>query len=172
MLGLGVRAALEGGAVVVGAVGVGAGGLLLGLLGFGAECGLAGGVIAGFAGEHDAAETGLHVVKFGGGDDVFLPRGEDAGDFLLGGFDALWRGRMRGEDFGDGARAALLIGLDALKESDVGVRVVAGLVHVLEAEEVGFALGVAAELQIGDRNGEVEALIDAVASPAAGAEKD
>ena len=55
MLGLRIGAALEGGAVVVGAAGVVAGRLLFGLFSFGAERGLAGGVVAGFAGEHDAA---------------------------------------------------------------------------------------------------------------------
>jgi len=54
------------------------------------------------------------------------------------------------------------------KKGDVGVRVVAGFVHVLEPEEIGFAFRVAAELQISDRNGQVEALIDAVAGPATG----
>ena len=79
---------------------------------------------------------------------------------------------MRRKNLGDGAGAALLIGLNALEEGDVRVRVIAGFVHVLQAEEIGFALGVAAELQISDGNGKVEALIDAVAGPAAGAEKD
>src|SRR6267143_6386020 len=48
-LRLRVGAALEGGAIVVGAVGIVAGRLLFGLLGFGAQRGLAGGVIRGFA---------------------------------------------------------------------------------------------------------------------------
>ncbi len=169
---MGVGAALERGAVVVGGGGVGAGGLLFGLLGFGAERGLAGGVVGGFAGEHDAAEARLHRVEFGSGDDVFRPCREDAGDFLLGVLDALGSRGMRREDLGDGAGTALLVGLDALEESDVGVGVVAGFVHVLEAEEIGFAFGVTAELQVGDGNGQVETLIDAVTGPAAGAEKD
>jgi len=41
---------------------------------------------------------------------------------------------------------ALFVGLDALEESDIRVRVVTGLVHVLDAEIIGLALGVTAEL--------------------------
>src|SRR5258708_15558398 len=40
-------------------------------------------------------------------------------------------------------RAALLICLNPLEESDVRIRVVTGLVHILQAEEVRLALGVA-----------------------------
>jgi len=42
----------------------------------------------------------------------------------------------------------------------------------LLAATTHFAFGVPAKLQIGDRNGKVETLIDAVAGPAAGAEKN
>src|SRR5712664_1207513 len=82
-LRLGVGAALESRAIVVGAGWVVAGGLLLGLLGFRAQRRFAWGVIRYLAREHDVAQAGLHGIEFGGGDDVFLPRGEDAGDFLL-----------------------------------------------------------------------------------------
>ena len=78
---------------------------------------------------------------------------------------------MRGEELRDGAGAALFVGLDALEEGDVGVGIVAGLVHVLDAEEVGFAFSVAREFQKGERNGEVHALVDAVAGPAVGHER-
>src|SRR6266566_4368551 len=170
--GLRIGAALEGGAIIVGAVGIVARGLLLGLLGLGAQRGLAGLIVLGLARKHDVAEAGLDGVEFRRGDDIFLPGREDASDFLLRILNALRRGRMRGEDLGDGARAALLVGLDALEEGDVGIGVVAGFIHVLQAEEVRFALGVAAELQIGNRDRQVEAFIDAVAGPAPGSEKD
>src|SRR5216684_154169 len=94
-LWLGVGAALESGAIVVGAGWVVAGGLLLGLLGFRAQRWFAGGVIRYLAREHDVAQAGLHGIEFGGGDDVFLPRREDAGDFLLRILDALGRRGMR-----------------------------------------------------------------------------
>src|SRR6266700_3698287 len=125
--GLRIGAALERGAVVVGAVGIVARGLLLGLLGLGAQRGLAGLIVLGLAREHDVAEAGLDGVEFRRGDDIFLPGREDASNFLLRILDALRRGRMRGKNLGDGARAALLVGLDALEEGDVGIGVVAGL---------------------------------------------
>src|SRR6266699_1696695 len=149
ILWLRIGASLECGAIVVGAVGIIARRLLLGLLGLGAQSGLAGCVVRDLAREHDVAEAGLHGIEFGGGDEVFLPCGQDAGDFFLRVFGALVRRRMRGENRGVGARAALLVSLDALEESDVGVRVVAGFVHILDAEIIGFTLGVAAELQVG-----------------------
>src|SRR6266550_132624 len=167
-----VGTALESWPVVVGAVGVVAGGLLLGLFGFGAQRGFARGVIAHFAREHDVAEAGLHGIEFGSSDDVLLPGGQNARNLFLRVFDALGRRRMRGENLGDAARAALFIGLDALEESDVGVRVVAGLIHVLESEEIGFTFGVAAELQVGHGDRQVQALINAVAGPAAGSEQN
>src|ERR1700674_1143927 len=132
ILWLRIGAALERWAIIVGAVGIVARGLLFGLFSFGTQRRLAGGVIADFAREHDVAKAGLHGIKFGSGNDVFLPGGQNARDFFLRVFDALGRRRMRGENLGDAAWAALFIGLDALEESDVGVRVVTGFVHVLQ----------------------------------------
>src|SRR5260370_34906969 len=82
-LWLGVGAALERGAIVVGAGWVVASGLLLGLLGFRAQRRFAWGVVRDLAREHDVAQAGLHGIEFGGGEDVFLPRRKGAGDFLL-----------------------------------------------------------------------------------------
>src|SRR5258708_12952358 len=73
---------------------------------------------------------------------------------------------MRGEHLGDSAGAALFISLNALEESYVGVRVVSGFVHVLQAKEIGLALGVTPELEGGDGDGKVQALIEAVPGPA------
>src|SRR5260370_28240959 len=66
-LRLGVGAALERRAVGVAAAGVGAGGVLLGLLGFGAEGGLAGGAIRPLAGVTDVREAGFAASSFEGG---------------------------------------------------------------------------------------------------------
>src|SRR5260370_6676039 len=148
ILWLRIGASLESGAIVVGAVGIVARGLHLRSLGLGAQRGLARSVIGHLAREHDVAEAGLHGIEFGGGDDVFLPCGQDAGDFFLRVFDALRRRRMRGENLGDGAGAALLVSLDALEESDVGVRVVAGFVHVLDAQTTPFTPTAPAELPL------------------------
>src|SRR6266481_5826321 len=94
-LWLRVGAALERGAIVVGTAGIGAGGLFLRLLCLGAQGRLAGSVVRDLAREHDVAEARLYGIEFGSGDDVFLPRRKNAGDFLLRVFNALWRGRMR-----------------------------------------------------------------------------
>ncbi len=41
----------------------------------------------------------------------------------------------------------------------------------MQAEEVGFTLGIAIELEIGERNGDVQAFVDSVAGPSYGAEQ-
>src|SRR5260370_6590169 len=169
-LGLRVGAELESGAVVVGAAGVGARRLLLGLLGLGAQSGLTGSVVGNLAREHDIAKASLYRVKFRTGDNVFLFGGQNARDFLLCVFDAIGSWWMRREHLGDGAWAALLVSLNALEESHIGIGVVAGFVHVLQAEKIGFALGVAAKLEKGQRNREGDALIHGVARHAIGDE--
>src|SRR5258708_7019259 len=110
-LWLGVGAALERGAIVVGAGWVVAGGLLLGLLGFRAQRWFAGGVIRYLAREHDVAQAGLHGIEFRGGDGVCLPRREGAGGFLLRILDALGGRGVRCENLWGGARAASFSGL-------------------------------------------------------------
>jgi hypothetical protein len=47
----------------------------------------------------------------------------------------------------DSARAALLISLNPLEESDVRVPVVPAFVHILQTQEVRLVLRVATELQ-------------------------
>src|SRR5262249_36002917 len=108
---------------------------------------------------HNVAEASLHGIKFRGGDDVFLASRKNARDFFLRVADALRRWRMRGEGLRDGAGTALLVGLDALEESYVGVRIVAGLVHILNAKKIRFAFGVARELEEGQGNRQIHALI-------------
>jgi len=94
-LWLRIGAALERRAIIVGAAGVVAGGLLLGLLGFGAQRRFAGGVIRHLAREHDVAQAALHGIEFGSGDDIFLPCGQNAGNLFLRVFDAFGRRWMR-----------------------------------------------------------------------------
>src|SRR5215469_17779703 len=71
MIGLlGVGAAFESGTIVVGAVAivgaVGIAGLLfVGLLGLGAQSGLAGLIVLHLTSKHDVAEAGLHGIEFG-----------------------------------------------------------------------------------------------------------
>src|SRR5256712_4904308 len=161
-LWLRVGAALERGAVVVaGAVGIVARRLLLGLLGLGAQGGLVLGV-GDLAGEHDIAEAGLHGVKFRSRDDVFLASWENAGNFFLRVLDALGRGRVRRKNLGNGAGTALLIGLDAFEESHIGVRIVTGFIHVLDAEEIRLAFGVARKLEQSQGKCKIQAWIHGV----------
>src|ERR1700683_506700 len=120
----------------------------------------------------DGAETLLHEIKFRSGDDVLFARGKNGGDFFLGGFDTIRCGRMGGEELGNGAGMLLFVSFDFFEEGDKGVRVVTGLVHVLKAEIVGFALGVAIELQVGNGDQEGHAFIKAVSDPAARTKQD
>src|SRR5260370_1367221 len=110
----------------------------------------------------DGGEAGLDVVELAGGDDVVRLRGHDGRDLVLGPGDAVRSLGMVGEDLGESAGLVLLEGVDLLEELDVGLGVVAGLVHVLETEPVGLALEVAGELEEGDGNGELGSLVDAI----------
>src|SRR5271167_5157432 len=60
--------------------------------------------------------------------------------------------RMRGKGLGQRAWLLLLLRLDLLKERNERLRVVARLVHVFHAEEIGLAFEVARELHEGQRN--------------------
>src|SRR5215470_14740280 len=75
---------------------------------------------------------------------------------------------MGGKRFPDGTGPALFVSLNALKESYVRVGIVAGLVHILQSEEIGLAFVVARKLQKSHGNEEVHSLIDSVASPTIG----
>src|SRR5215472_11678539 len=129
-LWLGVGAALERRPVVIRGVRIIAGRLLFGLLGLAAQGRLVF-CVGDLAGEHDPAQTPLYLIKFRSRDDVFLARGEYARNFALRVLNALRSGRMRGKDFRDAARMPLFIGLQALEESHVGIRVVPRFVHIL-----------------------------------------
>src|ERR1700756_4536908 len=72
----------------------------------------------------------------------------------------------------DGAWATLLISLNPLEESDVGVRVIPGLVHILQSQEVRLALRVATELQERQRKGDVQAFVESVSGQSSRTEKD
>src|SRR5260370_40988897 len=108
-----IGASLESGAIVVGAVGIVARGLLLGLLGLGAQRALARCVIGHLAREHDVAEAGLHGIAVGGGADVFLPCVQDPGGFFLRAFCGLRRRWMPGDSLGGGDVAAATVRLGA-----------------------------------------------------------
>src|SRR5258708_6231529 len=79
---------------------------------------------------------------------------------------------MRGEDLGNGPWPAFLVCLDAFEKRYVGVRVVPGLVHVLQAEEVRLALGVATELQERQRKRDVQPFIESVSGQSGRTQKD
>src|SRR5215470_13447041 len=131
-LRLRVGATLQRGPVVICAVGVVARGLLLGLLGLGAQGRFVFG-IGDLARKHDVAEASLHGIKFGRRDNVFLAGRENARNFFLRVLNALRRRRMSGESLRNGSGTALIVYLDALEEGYIRVRIVARLIHVLNA---------------------------------------
>ncbi len=71
-------------------------------------------------------------------------------------------GGMGRKHLRDGARAVLVISLNPFEESDVSIRVVPGLVYILQAQEVHLALRVATELQVRQRKRNVQAFIESV----------
>ena len=79
---------------------------------------------------------------------------------------------MRGENLGNRAGTLALLLTQLFEEAHKGGGIVAHCPHVLDSQEVCFPFGVAAELQEGERQAEVEALVDAVAGRAARPEDD
>src|SRR5215831_12302141 len=75
---------------------------------------------------------------------------------------------MVGEDLGDRSRLFPLFRLNLFEKCDERVWVVAGLVHVLQAQIVGLTFVATRELQERDRDTEVHALINRVSSPTIG----
>ena len=120
----------------------------------------------------EAGEAGLDVVELGGGDHVVGTGGQDGGDLFLRVDDAVGGLGVVGEDLGEGAGLVLFEGVEFFEELDEGLRVVAGLVHVLDAEPVGFGLVHAGELEEAHGDGELGGLVDAVAGPGALGEDD
>src|SRR5215470_17089215 len=153
-LWLGVGTALERRTVVIRGVRIITGRLLLGLFGLAAQGRLIF-CVGDLAGEHNPAQTPLYLIKFRSRNDVFLARGENARNFALRVLNALRGGRMRGKDFRDAARMPFFIGLQALEESHVGVRVVPRFVHILETKKVRLAFGVTREFQESEGYGHI-----------------
>src|SRR5438445_6215453 len=110
-----IGTALERWPIVVAAVGIVARGLLLGLLGLGAQGRLTGCVVRDLAREHDIAEAGLDGIKLGRGNKVFLFRRQDAGNLFLRILNAVRSRRMRRKHLGNSPRSTLLVRLNALK---------------------------------------------------------
>jgi len=90
--------------------------------------------------------------------------------FFLRILDAVRDRGMRREDLGDGARAALFIGLMRSKKVTRSL-IVACLVHVLQTKEVGFLFGVAAELRNVNGIAKIQPLVHRVARHAIRDEK-
>ena len=110
-------------------------------------------------------QPALNRVEFRSGDDVLVARGQNLRNFILRRNDALRRGRMRGENLWNGARLLLFVRLNLFKEGNERVRIVAGLVHILEPEVIGFGLIHAREFQEGHGNSKVHALINRISGP-------
>src|SRR5712664_1695110 len=74
------------------------------------------GALVCFALEHHGAQPRLHRVELRSRDDVLVAVRQYPRNFFLRVLNALGRRRMRREHLGDRARAAPLVGLDALEE--------------------------------------------------------
>ena len=79
---------------------------------------------------------------------------------------------MIGEGFGEGAGLVLFECVQLFKEGDEALRIVAGLVHVLDTEVIGFGFGLAGELEEGEGDGELGNLVGAVRGVASLAHDD
>src|SRR6516225_8462800 len=106
---------------------------------------------------HNGVEPRFDVVKLRGAEQVLIARRELL-DLLLSLDYALRRRRMVRKNLVDATRLPPLFLQHFAKECRVGVRVVASLVHVLQAQIVCFGLVITSELEKGDRNSEVERL--------------
>ena len=71
------------------------------------------------------------------------------------------------ENLGHGAGLVLFQNLNPLKEADIGLRVVAGTVHILHPQIVGLCLELAGKLDEGHRHGQRSRLVGSIAGPAA-----
>ena len=90
--------------------------------------------------QFDVLQARLDDVELRSGHDVLLARRKNRRDLLLRRFDAIGRRRVRRENLGDRSRLLLLVRFDLFKEHNERVGIVPGLVHVLQAEVVRFAL--------------------------------
>jgi hypothetical protein len=109
----------------------------------------------------------LHIVELGGRHDVFRLRFEQTLDILLGGANAVVRHRVGRENLGHRAGLLLFERLDLFEEVHKSRWIVPGLVHVLQAQHVGFGFKSAREGQEAHGNQNAGALINPVAGPAA-----
>src|SRR5260370_17206981 len=102
------------------------------------------------------------MCKFWSCEEICWTVWQNPGDLFLSICDAFRRRWMGRKHFRDGAWPALLISLNPLEESDIRVRVVPGFVHILQTQEVRFALRVATELQERHRKRDVHTFINSV----------
>jgi hypothetical protein len=96
-----------------------------------------------------------YFIKLGGRDDSPVARRQYPCDFLLHILHALRQRRIAAEDLRGSVLGSWSLWPGALEESNVAFRIVAGLVEVLEPEEIRRELGVPTVFQIGDRNREI-----------------
>src|SRR5260370_28644667 len=102
------------------------------------------------------------MCKFWSCEEICWTVWQNPGDLFLSICDAFRRRWMGRKHPRDGAWPALLISLNPLEESDIRVRVVPGFVHILQTQEVRFALRVAAELQVRQRKRDAQAFIESI----------
>ncbi len=115
-------------------------------------------------------EVGLDLLELGGGYDRGVLMREDFCDFLLHVFQAFGERRIQAERLRD-VLASGSLWQAAFQKMDETIRIVAGLIQVLEAEEVCGALCVAMEFEISQGNRQVLSVVRAVTRPASWSER-
>src|SRR4029077_394775 len=88
----------------------------------------------------DRSKPRFNVIELGSRDDVFRLRRQYLGNLLLRSLYAVWGLRMGFKGLRNCARLLLLLRLHFFEERNKGLRIIAGLVHILNAEIIGLGL--------------------------------
>src|SRR5439155_17934731 len=102
------------------------------------------------------------LVKFRGIDDILAAFGEYSCDVrlsLLNSITGRWMGRKR---LSEPTRLFLLLSLNFFEEGNKGSRIITGLVHVFQAEEVCFGFCLSTEMQELQRDQETCCIIELI----------
>ena len=113
------------------------------------------------------ASKRLDLLKLRSRDDVLLSVRQHGFDVLFRRFNAIAGRRMRAEHLGDASRLCAFLRLQLFEETHRRARIVSGLVEILHAQVVRFALSLTRELEKLHRNQESCSLAETETSNAA-----
>src|SRR5579871_2835067 len=80
----------------------------------------------------------FHILKLGSVHDILRLCRENRRDLLLRSFNPVRSLRMRRKSFGQGSRLLLLLRLNLFEEGYERLRIVPGLIHILQTEIIGL----------------------------------